>query len=130
MAYAVDHQTLGPQTVGQSQRVFWLKSFLMWAFTLLICMIVVGFPLLILVVTVGSLLAVTLQSVLPMSAVLLITGGIVVTHLLGIVVVSAFLTFRGVHPQDVTWLTWLSGKADLRSASVYASCPLTCDIQA
>jgi hypothetical protein len=53
----------------------WLKSFLMWAFALTVFMIVVGFPMLILVVTVGSLMAVTLQSVLPMSAVLLVTGG-------------------------------------------------------
>ena len=104
------------------------KSFCLWTFTLLICMVVVGFPMLILVVTVGSLAAVTLQSLLPMSAVLVVTGGLIGLHILGVLVVATLLTLRGIYPQDVSWLTWMSGSADLTSASTYASCPLTCDV--
>ncbi len=116
--------TAHPQVTHSSQ----FKSFCLWSFTLLICMVVVGFPMLILVVTVGSLAAVVLQSLLPMSAVLLVTGGLIGLHLLGVLVVAALLTLRGIYPQDVSWLTWVSGSADLTSASTYAACPLTCDV--
>lgn len=108
----------------------WLKSFLMWAFALTVFMIVVGFPMLILVVTVGSLIAVTLQSVLPMSAVLLVTGVLVGSHLLAVLVTSAVLTYRGVHPHEVSWLNWLKGSSTKVGQSVYASCPLTCGVEA
>jgi hypothetical protein len=111
-----------------SHRLSGVRSFGIWTFTLLICMVVVGFPMLILVVTVGSLAAVVLQSVLPMSAVLVISGGILGLHLLGVFGVAALLTLRGVYPQDVSWLTWLSGSSDLTSVAIYAACPLTCDV--
>lgn len=112
---------------GQFQ---WLKSFLMWAFALAVSMIVVGFPLLILVVTVGALIAMILQSVLPMSAVLVVAGALLGAHLLAILVTSAVLTFQGVHPHEVSWLNWLQGSASASRKSVYASCPLTCEIEA
>jgi hypothetical protein len=111
--------------VGQFQ---WLKSFLMWAFALTVFMIVVGFPMLILVVTVASLLAMVLQSVLPMSAVLLVSSVVLGAHLLAVVVVSAVLTFRGIHPHEVSWLNWLKGSTASAGQSVYASCPLTCEV--
>ncbi|NJR68921.1 MAG: hypothetical protein HC771_09810 [Synechococcales cyanobacterium CRU_2_2] len=117
-------------SMNRSFQFLWLKSFLMWAFALTVCMVVIGFPILILVVTVSSLMAVTLQSVLPMSAVLVVTAAIVGIHLLGIALGSAILTFQGIHPQDVKWLTWLNGKAVATSQSVYASCPLTCEVNA
>jgi hypothetical protein len=116
------------QSLGKAYTFFFAKSFLVWAFTLLVCSLVIGFPILILVVTVGSLLAVTLQAVLPMSSVLLVAWGIFGFHILGVLLTSAILTLRGIHPQDVSWLTWLNGKANSKSISVYASCPLTCDI--
>lgn len=111
-----------------STQLRWLRSFLMWAFALTVCMVVIGFPILILVVTVSAFMAVTLQSVMPVSAVLLVTAGLIGSHLLGIALVSAILTFRGIYPQDVRWLTWLNGNAALTSKSVYASCPLTCEV--
>jgi hypothetical protein len=115
-------------SMNRSFQFLWLKSFLMWAFALTVCMVVIGFPILILVVTVSSLMAVTLQSVLPMSAVLVVAASIIGIHLLGIALASAVLTLRGVHPQDVKWLNWLNGNAVAASQSVYASCPLTCEV--
>ncbi len=119
---------LESSTFDRGSQLIWLKSFLMWVFALTVCMVVIGFPLLILVVTVSALAAIALQSVLPMSAVLVVSGAILGSHLLGIIMASAVLTFRGIHPQDVSWLTWLNGKAALKSQSVYASCPLTCEV--
>lgn len=105
-----------------------LKSFLVWTFTLAVCLLVVGFPLIVLMVTVGALLAITLQSVLPVSAVLLVAGSLIGINVLAVIVGAAALTFKGVHPQDVRWLNWLHGEPDLLHTSVYAACPLTCDI--
>jgi hypothetical protein len=117
------------QSLGKAYTLFFAKSFLVWAFTLTVCSLVIGFPILILVVTVGSLLAVSLQAVLPMSAVLVVASGIFSLHIVGILAASALLTLRGIHPQDVSWLTWLNGRENTHTISVYASCPLTCDIQ-
>ena len=117
-------------TLGKAYSLFFAKSFLVWVFTFIVCSLVIGFPLLILVVGIGALLAVTLQSVLPMSSVLLVAGGTLGLHILGVIVASAILTLKGIHPQEVSWLTWLSGKADsAETPSVYASCPLTCGIE-
>lgn len=116
-------------SLGRAYSLFFAKSFLTWAFTLLVCSLVIGFPVLILVVTVGALLSVSLQAVLPMSAVLVVAGGTFSLHLLGILLTAAILTLRGVHPQDVSWLTWLNGQENTQSVTVYASCPLTCDIK-
>ncbi|MEM8604280.1 MAG: hypothetical protein AAGF24_10645, partial [Cyanobacteria bacterium P01_H01_bin.121] len=99
------------QSVEKVYGLMLLKSFLLWGFTLIVCSLVIGFPGLILLVTVGSLLSVILQSVLPMSAVLFVAGGILSALLLSIVVASAVLTLRGIHPHDVSWLTWLNGRA-------------------
>jgi hypothetical protein len=117
------------QSLGKAYSLFFAKSFLVWVFTFIVCSLVIGFPILILVVGIGSLLAVTLQSLLPMSSVLLVAGGVLALHILGVMLASAVLTARGVHPQDVSWLTWLSGKADgVETTSVYASCPFTCGL--
>lgn len=117
------------QGLEQVKAIFWLKSFSTWFFALLICSLVVGFPLLILVVMVGALFAVALQAVLPMSAVLVVAAGITGLHLFGLALVSVFLTLRGIHPNQVSWLTWLSGVDNVRSQSIYASCPLTCEVR-
>ena len=103
-----------------------IKSFLVWTFTLAVCLLIVGFPLVILMVVTGSLLAVILQSVMPMSSVLLVAGGIIGLNILGIMLGAAVLTLRGVHPDQVTWLRWLQGEENPGSSSVYAACPLTC----
>jgi hypothetical protein len=117
------------QQLNQIKSVFWLKSFSTWFFALLICSLVVGFPLLILVVTIGALSAVVLQAVLPMSAVLVVAAAITGLHVLGLAMVSLFLTFRGIHPNQVSWLTWLSGVDNVRNQPIYASCPLTCEMR-
>ncbi len=118
---------------GQSYRRFYylvmLKSFLIWAFTLGVCLLIIGFPLVILMVTIGALLSVALQSVMPASAVLVVAGSLLGINLFGILFGAALLTLKGIHPHEVSWLRWLSGDADPSNQTVYASCPLTCSIR-
>ena len=103
------------------------KSFLIWSFTLAVCLLVVGFPLIVIMATFGALLAIALHSVLPVSAVLLVASTLIGANALVIVGSAAILAFKGVHPQEVTWLRWLNGKASPLQTAVYATCPLTCD---
>jgi len=105
------------------------RSFLIWTFMLCVCFLVVGFPVIALMVTVGALLAIALQSVLPVSAVLLVVGSIVGANLLVIGISAAALTFKGVHPHEVTWLSWLANPTKSLHTSIYAACPLTCDVK-
>lgn len=111
-----------------SYSVVAIKSFLLWSFTLTVCFLVIGFPVVILMVTIGALLAVVLQAVIPMSAVLLIAGGLLGVNVLLIMMIAGVLTLRGIHPAEVSWLKWLRGEADPLHTSVYAACPLTCDL--
>ena len=105
-----------------------LKSFLIWSFTLIVCMLVVGFPIVVLMMTVGSLMAIVLQSVLPVSAVLVVAGTIIGGTLMSVFLAAGMLTIKGVHPQEMSWLNWLHGEEVVASESVYASCPLTCEL--
>jgi hypothetical protein len=105
-----------------------VKSFLLWSFTLTVCLLVIGFPVIVLMATVGALAAIILQSVLPMSAVLLVVGSLLGMNIFGIVLGAAILTAKGIHPQEVHWLRWLHGDASPASTSVYAACPLTCNV--
>jgi hypothetical protein len=122
-------------TLSQSQSfrntyyIVALKSFLIWTFALTVCLLIIGFPLIIMMVTIGSLLAVVLQSVLPVSAVLVVAGSILSFNVLGIMLAAAVLTLKGVHPQDLTWFRWLHGEANPRHTSMYAACPLTCEVK-
>lgn len=104
------------------------KSFLIWCLTLTVCLLVVGFPLGVLLVTCGILATVILQAVLPSSAVVLVAGSILCLNVLVVVLGAAVLTLKGIHPEEVTWLNWLHGAEDGVNTSVYASCPLTCDL--
>ena len=104
------------------------KSFLVWSLTLTVCLLVVGFPLGVLLVTCGILATVILQAVLPSSAVVLVTGSILCLNVFVVVFGAAILTFKGIHPEEVSWLNWLHGTEDGFSSPVYASCPLTCDL--
>ena len=106
-----------------------LRSFALWSFTLIVCLLVVGFPLVAIVAAAAAILAVALQAVLPISAVLVVGGGILGGSLLSIFVLAAVLSLRGIHPQDITWLSWLHGEEGAATA-IYASCPLTCEIDA
>ncbi|PIG95220.1 hypothetical protein [Gloeocapsopsis sp. IPPAS B-1203] len=108
---------------------FMLKSFLIWTFTLAVCLLVVGFPLVVLMATFGSLLSIVLQSVIPVSAVLLVVGSIITINVLAVVVGAGILTLKGIHPKEVSWLNWLHGEADTLHTSVYAACPLTCELK-
>ncbi|MEB3181050.1 MAG: hypothetical protein VKL59_18750 [Nostocaceae cyanobacterium] len=116
--------------LGKTDSLFAIKSFLIWTFTLAVCLLVVGFPLVVLMATVASLLSVVLQSVMPMSAVLLVAGSVIALNILAVVVAAAVLTMKGIHPHQMEWLSWLHGEAEQVQTSVYASCPLTCDIEA
>ena len=105
-----------------------VKSFLVWTFTLTVCLLVVGFPVVVLMVAAGSFLAIILQSVLPVGAVLLVASSLVGANLLAIVAGAGILTLKGIHPQDVSWLRWLHGQARHSHTPVYAACPLTCGL--
>jgi hypothetical protein len=104
------------------------KSFLVWAFTLTVCFLVVGFPLVVIIMTVGVLAAVVLQSILPASAILLVSSSILGVTTVVIMFSSILLTIKGVRPDEVEWLGWLHDKETMKQSSVYASCPLTCGI--
>ena len=106
-----------------------IKSFLIWSFTLTVCLLVVGFPLGALIVTVGILATIILQTVIPASAVLVVTGSICALNVAVVLVGAAILSFKGIHPEEVSWLSWLHGKKELANTPIYASCPLTCQLK-
>jgi hypothetical protein len=117
------------QSLSKFYYLIMLKSFLIWTFTLGVCLLVIGFPLVILMVIIGALLAVVLHPVMPVSAVLLVSSSIIGINILGILVGAAALTLNGIHPQEVSWLRWLHGQENPSHSSVYASCPLTCSVR-
>ena len=115
-------------STNQFQLVAIIKSILLWSFVLTVCMIVIGFPVLMLVVALTSLFAVTLHAIMPTHAVLITTVGVLGIHIVGILAASAFLTLKGINPQEVEWLRWLNGQENPQTSSTFASCPLTCNI--
>jgi hypothetical protein len=115
--------------LGKTYSLMMIKSFLIWTFTLAVCLLVVGFPLVVLMATVGCLLSIVLQSVMPVSAVLLVAGALIMFNVMAVVFAAAVLTMKGVHPNEVKWLSWLHGEADQMQTTVYAACPLTCEIK-
>lgn len=117
------------QNLGTAYAGSIVKSFLIWTFTLTICLFVVGFPVIVLMVAIGSLLAVVLQSVMSVSAALLVAGSLLTFNLAGILVIAAALTLKGIHPNEVSWLYWLHGKEDALVKPIYAACPLTCEVK-
>ncbi len=116
------------QRLNNSSFLFTLKSFLLWVFTLTVTMIVIGFPVFILVVSISALLAFVLHAILPFSAVLLVSIGVLGIHAIGVMAVAGWLTSQGIHPHQVEWLRWLNGQHDPLHTAVYASCPLTCEL--
>ncbi|HEY9780025.1 MAG TPA: hypothetical protein V6D09_07810 [Leptolyngbyaceae cyanobacterium] len=122
--------TLAPSSsFGRTYSLLMLKSFLIWSFTLTVCLLVVGFPLVVLMATVASLLSIVLQSVMPISAVLLVAGSLIAFNVLAVILGAGALTLKGIHPHEVRWLSWLHGEADDIHTSVYAACPLTCNLK-
>ncbi len=114
---------------GKTYSLVMVKSFLIWTFTLAVCLLVVGFPLVVLMAAIASLLSIALQSVMPISAVLLVVGSLIAFNVMAVLAGAALLTLKGIHPNQVRWLNWLHGEADPLHASVYAACPLTCDMK-
>jgi hypothetical protein len=106
-----------------------VKSFLIWTFTLTVCLLVIGFPLVVLMAAAGAVVAIALQPVMSVSAVLVVASGLIGLNILAVLAGAAVLTLKGVHPQEVSWLSWLHGKADPLHSSVYAACPLTCEVK-
>ncbi len=104
------------------------KSFLLWSFTLAVCLLVVGFPIQVILTTVGILATIVLHAILPSSAVLLVVSSIVSLNLLIVFIGATILTAKGIHPQEVSWLHWLHGQDSSVNDPVYACCPLTCAI--
>ncbi|BAU05812.1 MULTISPECIES: hypothetical protein [Fischerella] len=115
--------------LSKTDSLLMVKSFLIWSFTLAVCLLVVGFPLVVLMATVGCLLSIVLQSVMPVSAVLLVAGGLILFNVLAVVIGASVLTAKGIHPKEVKWLSWLHGETEEMQKTVYAACPLTCDIK-
>lgn len=116
------------QVVQNTTLLETLKSFLVWVLILEVSFLVVGFPLVTIIVAGAALLAVTLQSFMS-SAVLVVATGLIVINLLAVCIASGLLVSRGVYPHEVSWLDWLKSDADPLNQPIYASCPLTCDIQ-
>ncbi|PLZ96144.1 hypothetical protein CEN49_01940 [Fischerella thermalis CCMEE 5273] len=115
--------------LSKTDSLLMVKSFLIWSFTLAVCLLVVGFPLVVLMATVGCLLSIVLQSVMPVSAVLLVAGGLILFNVLAVVIGASVLTAKGIHPKEVKWLSWLHGETEEMQKTIYAACPLTCDIK-
>ncbi|HBE21070.1 MAG TPA: hypothetical protein DEG17_07685 [Cyanobacteria bacterium UBA11149] len=116
------------ETWLNSSSLVTLRIFSIWTFTLTVCLLVVGFPLVVLMATIGAIFAIALQSILPMSAVLLVAGCLIGANLFLVLCGAAALTVKGVNPREVRWLTWLHGEPDPLQTPVYAACPLTCAI--
>ena len=114
---------------GNPYLLFKIKSFLIWTFTLAVCLLVVGFPLVVLMATIASLLSIVLHSVMPVSSVLLVVGSIIAFNVIAVVGGAGVLTLKGVHPKEVRWLDWLHDEAATFHTAVYAACPLTCDMK-
>lgn len=104
------------------------KSFLVWSFTLAVCLLVVGFPIQVILTTVGILATVILNAILPSSAVLLVVSSVVALNFLIVFVGATILTAKGIHPQEVGWLPWLNGQDSSVNDPIYASCPLACPL--
>ncbi|MBR8830207.1 MAG: hypothetical protein N5P05_002868 [Chroococcopsis gigantea SAG 12.99] len=113
---------------GYFGSLFVVKSFLIWSFILTVCLLVVGFPLIVLMMTVGALSAIVLHSVLPGSSVLLVAGTILSLNLMVILASAAILAVKGVHPHEIHWFRWLQPDDKLNPTTVFASCPLTCNV--
>ncbi|MBD2666551.1 hypothetical protein [Richelia sinica] len=115
--------------LGKTYSLLMMKSFLIWTFTLAVCLLVVGFPLVVFMATVGCLLSIVLQSVMPVSAVLLVAGGLVLFNVMAVLMTAGVLTAKGIHPKQVKWLSWLHGEVEKANPTIYAACPLTCEIK-
>lgn len=116
-------------SLSKNYSLVMIKSFLIWTFTLAVCLLVVGFPLVVLMATVGFLLSMVLESIMPISAVLLVAGTMIGLNVLAVLVGASVLTLKGVHPNQLSWLNWLNGEADPLQTSTYAACPLTCNME-
>jgi hypothetical protein len=63
------------------------------------------------------------------SAALLVAGSLIGLNVMAVLVGASVLTFKGIHPHQVRWLSWLHGEADPLQTSTFAACPLTCEMK-
>ena len=121
-------QLIAQQNVNSNNLLANIKSFLIWSFTLTVCFLVVGFPIVFLLATIGVLMTIVLHGIMPISSVFLVGSTLIALNILMVFISAAALTIKGIKPQEVTWLSWLHGDAELHYDRVYASCPLTCSL--
>ncbi len=121
-------QLTNQQEIKSFYSVTVARSFLIWTFTLLVSLLVIGFPLIVLMALLGAFLAMTLHTLLPMSSVLLVASILIGLPLMAVFTGAAFLTLKGIHPSEVRWLSWLNGKSEPTHNAIYANCPLTCHV--
>jgi len=105
-----------------------IKSFLIWSFTLSVCLLVVGFPVGFVLVSIGVLAVMVLHTVMPISSVIFVAAIIAALNVLAVLLGAAVLAVKGINPKDVTWLSWLHGDAEPKYETTYASCPISCDM--
>ncbi|MBL1174267.1 hypothetical protein [Pantanalinema sp. GBBB05] len=117
------------QVIAQPDLGLTLKSFALWTGILTVCLLIIGFPVGILIVTIGWLLAMSLHAIMPGLGILLVVGSLIAVQILGVMVAAATLTYKGIHPKDVSWLPWVQGRANPQHEASYAACPLTCDVK-
>ncbi|PZD75431.1 hypothetical protein C1752_00526 [Acaryochloris thomasi RCC1774] len=102
-----------------------IQRFCIWTFSLTVCWLVVGFPVVALLVIGTSLVAISLQAVLPFSTIMVVGGGVLAANVTFLIVGAALLTAWGVHPRQLSGVGWPKSLA--QEPVVFASCPLTCD---
>ena len=96
-------QLTAQQTVSNNNLLANVNSFLIWSFVLIVCFLVVGFPLVFLLTTIGVLMTIVLQGIMPISSVFLVGSSLISFSLVIMFVSAAALTIKGIRPQDVTW---------------------------
>lgn len=120
--------TLQSQSLNTSAILPTIKSFLIWAILLEVCFLVVGFPLVTLIIAAAAVVAIALQSVMSASAVLWVVSIVIGANLLAVLFTAASLSLRGIHPNEVSWLGWLTQDDINQLIPRYPACPLTCGL--
>lgn len=104
-----------------------VHRFCIWTFALTACWLVVGFPVVALLVIGTSLVAISLQAVLPFSAVMGVIGGVFAVNVVLLLIGATLLTAWGVYPEQLAGFRWLRPSRQQPIQAMFAACPLTCD---
>ncbi|MFM8005688.1 MAG: hypothetical protein ACKO86_12270, partial [Dolichospermum sp.] len=57
-----------------------------------------------------------------------VASSLVMLNVTAVLIAAGILTAKGIHPKQVKWLSWLHGETEKIQTTVYAACPLTCEI--